>query len=379
MLTSFEIKNFRTFSHLRIERLGRVNLIVGKNNVGKTTLLEALRFYAMRSPTALRECLVNRDELRRSGPGNEAQLDLRSLFHGRPHDEGYASLGPLGQAEKNLAIRMTGLERVETSDGRYHYEEYDESEEVGTGTEGQILSGVILERDNSRVLISPEPTQRALGQGRYVGPAFVSARGVPDSDLVQWWDEISLTAADERVIEWLSLMVPAKGVAAVQDPVRRDRRMFKVRVSGEKEPIPLKSLGGGPYCVFQIAVAIEYANSASQERQPSSSSSGEPDEEPSQSGNLVLIDEIENGVHHTMHARLWQSVFRLAEKHDLQVFATSHSLDCLKGFAEAVAEDEKNDGLAIRLENVEGEKQTGAVIIDADDLPIVVRDSIEVR
>ena len=50
MLTSLEIKNFRTFAHLRIERLGQVNLILGKNNVGKTTLLEALQVYA--SPSA---------------------------------------------------------------------------------------------------------------------------------------------------------------------------------------------------------------------------------------------------------------------------------------------------------------------------------------
>ena len=43
ILDSLEIRRFRGIDHLRIERLGRVNLIVGKNNVGKTTLLEALR------------------------------------------------------------------------------------------------------------------------------------------------------------------------------------------------------------------------------------------------------------------------------------------------------------------------------------------------
>src|SRR5262245_60205982 len=40
ILDSLEIQNFRTFQHLRIEKLGRVNLITGKNNVGKTSLLE---------------------------------------------------------------------------------------------------------------------------------------------------------------------------------------------------------------------------------------------------------------------------------------------------------------------------------------------------
>jgi AAA15 family ATPase/GTPase len=39
---SFTVKNFRGFEKLTIESLERVNLIAGKNNVGKTALLEAL-------------------------------------------------------------------------------------------------------------------------------------------------------------------------------------------------------------------------------------------------------------------------------------------------------------------------------------------------
>ncbi len=46
LLNSLEIKGYRCFEHLTIEKLGRVNLIVGKNNVGKTALLEALSVYA---------------------------------------------------------------------------------------------------------------------------------------------------------------------------------------------------------------------------------------------------------------------------------------------------------------------------------------------
>src|SRR2546428_1023041 len=51
ILNSLEIRNFRGFRNLQIERLGRVNLIVGKNNVGKSNLLEALQIYACRAST----------------------------------------------------------------------------------------------------------------------------------------------------------------------------------------------------------------------------------------------------------------------------------------------------------------------------------------
>ncbi len=64
ILNSLEIHNFRAFRSLRIEKLGRVNLIVGKNNVGKTCLLEALLLYANPGDLLVtRSLLGGRDEI----------------------------------------------------------------------------------------------------------------------------------------------------------------------------------------------------------------------------------------------------------------------------------------------------------------------------
>ena len=62
-LSTFEIHGFGAFEHLKLDRLGRVNLFVGKNNVGKTSLLEALWVYANQgSPLVLWSLLESRDE-----------------------------------------------------------------------------------------------------------------------------------------------------------------------------------------------------------------------------------------------------------------------------------------------------------------------------
>jgi AAA15 family ATPase/GTPase len=54
MLQSFKVSNFRVFRDLKVERLGHVNLIVGRNNAGKSTFLEAVELYASNaSPTIL--------------------------------------------------------------------------------------------------------------------------------------------------------------------------------------------------------------------------------------------------------------------------------------------------------------------------------------
>ena len=86
ILNSLEIRGFRAFEHLQIERLGRVNLIVGKNNVGKSSLLEALQLYARgdSSPTFIWEILRGRKEIRQPFLNVGDMLSaLKYLFYGR--------------------------------------------------------------------------------------------------------------------------------------------------------------------------------------------------------------------------------------------------------------------------------------------------------
>lgn len=81
-LNSLEIKNFRLFKHLKIERLGRVNLIVGKNGVGKTALLEAIKIYAYRAfPTVIGDMLQSRNEVNSQAPAAQKFIDwVKRLF-----------------------------------------------------------------------------------------------------------------------------------------------------------------------------------------------------------------------------------------------------------------------------------------------------------
>ena len=108
MLTSLEIKNFRTFAHLRIERLGQVNLILGKNNVGKTTLLEALRLYgSLWPPQTAVSILYDRGEIGRTPEEGSLPL-LQAIFHGRRPAEGStATIGPLEGSENDHVLRIT--------------------------------------------------------------------------------------------------------------------------------------------------------------------------------------------------------------------------------------------------------------------------------
>jgi hypothetical protein len=94
-------------------------------------------------------------------------------------------------------------------------------------------------------------------------------------------------------------------------------------------------------------------------------------------GGVLLIDEMDTGLHYTVMVDLWRLVFKMAEKLDVQVLATTHSLDCITAFSEAWSEAKESDGLYLRLRR-KGE-QIRTVIYTAEELRIAIEQGIEVR
>jgi len=372
VLTSLEIRNFRAFSHLVINRLGRVNLVVGRNNVGKTCLLEALRLYDSRGAVpVIAAILTSRNEVRLDPVHERALPMLDMLFHKTPELDTslHLSIGPSDLSDQHRDVLM--ISGREFALGRVGHPAYPrdvlsvgglsincgaESTEVGYDdffSERRTGSATVF-GGNSGIAGSP-----------LVELPFLTAAPVSEDVVARWWDAVVLTELKDDIVETVRSLDPSVlDINFVAHPLDPYRRLAMVRSASISGPVPLRSLGDGVVRVFAFATALQYHGISS---------------EPGEMGRALLFDEVENGIHHSFHFNLWKSLFRLARLNDVQVFATTHSWDCLRGFARAVAEDKEADALAIRLEKVEGEERTGAVIIDRDDLPIVVRDSIEVR
>ena len=105
MFTSFTLKNFRFFRELQIEPLERVNLIAGKNNTGKTALLEAIFLHLGPNDPTL---LLNLNVLRGIEQVNVGAQDIWGwFFFGRRIDETIELLGMRGEQNKQaLHIRL---------------------------------------------------------------------------------------------------------------------------------------------------------------------------------------------------------------------------------------------------------------------------------
>jgi len=95
------------------------------------------------------------------------------------------------------------------------------------------------------------------------------------------------------------------------------------------------------------------------------------------SGGTLLIDEIDTGLHHTVLRDMWKLVVQTAVKHDIQVFATTHSLDCINNLAWMIEEnpDLENEVSIQKIHN----DLDHSVALGAEQIKTSVRFDMEVR
>jgi AAA15 family ATPase/GTPase len=376
MLDSFEIKNFRLFQHIEVGRLNRVNLIVGKNNAGKSTFLEAVELYASNASSKVVLDLV---ESRQENWFSEAQPYSQNLFsnpvrhlffgHKLPKvgEEGLL----LGEVSSNtkLHIGTAAYQDTDEDEGtirRVRIFELPIDEDLSNvqiflvAEEGKRTRRIfrldqdirdIRRRNSSRIIYERQESEiKAIWQ-------IVSTENMANRKLAALWDLTSLTNLESEVISALRLIDDrVSGVAFVEDISKArlgDKRIPLVKIQGVEEPLPLKSMGDGMTRLFHIIVALVNAQNG-----------------------LLLIDEFENGLHWTVQPKVWDIVFQLAERLNVQVFATTHSRDCIEGFDSAwnkypalgafLRLDEKN-GL------IKATEYTSETLTDAIDMDVEVR------
>lgn len=359
-LDSLEIKNFRTFKHLTIEKLERVNLIVGKNGVGKTALLEALWLYAARRPSLIWEILQRHDELTdtellqsQTEMGTRYRIKAsQHLFHGHrePLDgENSIEIGDLHQPEKHFTLAGVWAHDLDASGQTLR-----EAPEISAYH--PVIPALSLKINAFQETLYPLDRATVLTKTvRPIPHVFLGADDFAPPLLESWWEKVALTSREEMVLQFLNLIDPTiQRVAFVKQGQGSPYRYPFVRTSQSEEPLPLRSLGEGYVQLFHLALALVN----------------------SQDG-LCLIDEIETGLYYTTLYPLWKMIFHVADELNIQVFATSHDEDCVRAFHYAAAENNQVEGQLIRLELWNG--QHAAIVLDERQLEISVTQNIETR
>jgi hypothetical protein len=380
MLSSLRIRNFRVFDAIDIERLARVNLVVGKNNAGKSCLLEALRLYG---DNASDECiwrvLQGRDELRR-GQLEETEADAEDsprsdpvsrLFHGYrlPSDGTAIEIGPCEIAPADtteyslrlsIAAFVSETKGDETIERRIEVDEADEDaairflvERKEPGSSWTTLRRRKLDR-GLRGFVRDEETPAP-------GTRFVGTNALDDIQTLEHWRRVAVRPSARAVIEDALRIIDPEIQEIVVLPSSSPRRAMGevILIYDDTKRLSLRSLGDGIQRLFQIMLAMVASP-----------------------GGLVLIDEFENGLHWSVQGQAWELLFRLSEELGVQVVATSHSWDCVESFRDVMSARGGDEGVLLHIGRSTRTSTRGAFVAthyDRKALEQVTRAGLEVR
>ncbi len=359
MYRSFSIKNFRLFKDFRLDGLKRVNLIAGVNNVGKTALLEALYVHA----TAPGRSLLAIDRFRSplSTVGDFAEFSKpiwASLF--ADFDES-VSLELSAKIDSEIT-RTVRLKEITDPDQLGQTDMFDVSSLNVTDKESFLAEYVPLLRLE---------LEEGKGQSTYhmaIDKEGLRVKPYPPPPAVAC---IMLPATMRLTVETVSklfgkLELRREGYKVLEAAQVVDPRIKKLTVvvvgnnpilhadlgTGPLMPLPL--MGEGIASVVGIVLAIASIR-----------------------GGMVLVDEIENGIHHSAMGEIWKLVGSLSEEYGVQVFATTHSFECIWAAHFAFAEGKEYDFRLVRLERTE--KGIEPVCLSRESLESAIEFDFEVR
>ena len=367
MYREFKVRNFRGLRKLDISSLERVNLIAGKNNVGKTALLEALflhtapnqpgidlvlnEFRGLQSinmSEVFREIFRNFDpsanvELRAAGDWGENERVLRVGL--AKADNSQITLGNAASAD----LQRLGMTRRVSNDHiilEYTDEEGDAFKSSGVVV-GAQMGGFTqpMGIDETRAEIKNRSSAVLLPSRHREDPASDAERLGKLSVTRKHRKVEAIMRRVEPRLQGLSV-IPVASVPTIHAELEDQDRLL---------PMPL--LGDGMTRLLHLALVM---------------GSGP-------AGNMALVDEIENGLHHSVMKSVWRGIAQFAREFDTQVFATTHSWECIRASHEAFSEDEIYDFRLHRLDRVNGEGDVKAVTYEQEVLEAAFNMNFEVR
>jgi hypothetical protein len=355
MISSIRIEGYRGFDTFEMDGLGRINLLVGTNNSGKTSVLEAVYLlYSAGDADALKQLLWWRGEqLAPTNPVPEhpfPELAIAHLFAGHAlRAEASIRISAAGRIRRT--IQLTVKDVPPKSDAGVARPR-GLNLEVRATPQRPLLD--TIELSASEGLITDMSELRGLSNHRppalFIAPDFSSAR------LATAWNSIALTPSEELVLEALRFLdssierIAQTTTTYYPAPARGG---FIVKRAGSDLPVPIGSMGDGMWRMLAMSIAITQCR-----------------------GGVLLVDEIDTGLHYSVMSQMWKLIYNAAQELDVQIFATTHSYDCVYSLAQMCSGREAKKSVTVQRIEV-GKKR--AVPYDEEEITVAASRDIEVR
>ena len=363
MIRTLRLENYRSFEDYELRDLARVNLLVGPNNCGKTSILEAVHLLVSRGdPRVLIEAASRRGEVHVTidDDGYRAvRYHLNHQFHGHRFDAGtrlsISSDDGIGRVQMDIEEAKGGQTR--------------DLFEMETGTI-QPLDLRIRRRADKNIVLSlsedgslhwhPQAMRRAALRSSRASPPsqFVTAESLEAHAMAEVWDQVLINGREAEVIEAMRIL--QADLASIHfltgEPTGGARGLAGIVLAFQAggPRIPIGSYGDGMRRLLALSLSLVQTG-----------------------GGFLLIDEIDTGLHWTVMEEMWRLVVETAMRSSIQVFATTHSLDCIIGLASLLkARPDLEESVSIQKTERNLKR---SVAFDSEDIVAAADLSIELR
>ena len=370
MLKTLALKEYRSFGSYKLERLAPVNLLVGRNNSGKTSVLEAVHLLVSKGdPFVLAQSASRRDEhsffniyKTNRGLRTRGLFDISHLFRGHAFRLGanFTIFGDSHYGHIRVAVeddRNGDLDRQQRS-------LFDE--ELVTRPYALTIQGSMRERlvlpVTTNGLFGPQysPAGLASGDVSPVSPPvqFVTAESLKTESMQPMWDNVLIEGREPEVVNAMKLLDPElKSIHFLSHSHKQRYSAAGGIVLGfgtGSRRVPIGSHGEGTRRLLALSLCLTQLH-----------------------GGFLLIDEIDTGLHWTIMQDMWRFVVETALASSVQIFATTHSYDCIQGL-KTLIESRPDLATGVSIQKME-RSLDGAVSLDARSIVIAVEQDIEVR
>ncbi len=350
MLERLQIRNFRGFNALKIDSLSSINLIAGKNNSGKTSLLEAIALLVGAGDARLARNvnIIRGLESERSvSPAmigslwkqlfSDLNLERAIEIEGEHTSHGQLALKITSERQ---ATSETALDLMEETSVLDHFSEHSLAFQYIESSEKCIKSQIRVKGQEFE--ISQPTTNPSLG-----AIVLLSRTRNIHRDAVRL-GQLRKKKQGDLLLKALKIIEPK--LQSIEDNSSSGTPMIWGDI-GLSELVPLPAMGEGMTQIARLVLAIA-----------------------SMPNGVVLIDEVENGIHHSVLPDVWQAIDEAAKQSHTQIFATTHSFECIEAAHQALG---AGGFLLHRLEASDAENR--CVTYEPDTIDAAIRHNLEVR
>ena len=369
MLKALSIRGYRGFESYQVADLARVNLIVGKNNCGKTSILEAIQLLVSGGNINVFNSLgKRRNEVRRryfTRPGGWI-MDFSHVFFGHGFYRGASFELSSDNGARSLTVKVVALGEVSEQSLFWNssIEQPAHADMVEEDSETTPVCALRIEANESNESIEVpvleggavifDPRAASVHDRFLESPAhFLAVDSFDPVSMGEMWNTALSESSEDEIVEDMRILEPTLDSIHFLTGGRPGSRILLGSGNGGRR-MPIGTYGDGMR--RHLALRLSFAGTAD---------------------GFLLVDEIDTGLHWTVMEDMWRFVVEVARRNRVQIFATTHSYDCMRGLG-ALIRSRPNLADQVCIQKVDTSLDT-AVCLRGDQIKVAVEQDIEVR